>query len=94
MDKPAPIRISISEAATFFGVSQKTIRRAVTLHQIEYILVLGRYKLSFDSVLAWSQKTAYTRTKRDQNGLGRYVDRWQIPSLEQAEPPSTTPPSP
>lgn len=72
------IRLSVSEAARMFGVSQRTIRRAVTEGRITYVVVQGRYKLNFESVLKWSQETTTVRNKRDRQGIGQYVNQWKI----------------
>ncbi len=72
------IRISISEAAKLFGIDQKTIRRAIKRNEIRYIVVRGRYKLNFDSLLKWSQKRPAIRNKSNKYGLGQYVEKWKI----------------
>lgn len=72
------IRLSVSEAARMFGVSQRTIRRAITNQEITYVVVQGRYKLNFESLLKWSQDTTTVRNKRDMAGLGQYVVQWKI----------------
>jgi excisionase family DNA binding protein len=72
------IRLSVSEAAKLFGVSQRTIRRAISNQEITYIVVQGRYKIHFESLLKWSQQTTSTRNKRDQQGIGQYVAQWKI----------------
>ncbi|MFA4818481.1 MAG: excisionase family DNA-binding protein [Patescibacteria group bacterium] len=72
------IRISISEAGRLFGVSAKTIRQAIKLGQINYVVVRGRYKLNFESVLEWSQLSTRRRNILAQQGLGQYVDQWRI----------------
>lgn len=72
------IRLSVSEAARMFGVSQRTIRRAVADGHITYVVVQGRYKLNFESVLKWSQDTTTVRNKRDRQGIGQYVNQWKI----------------
>jgi len=72
------IRLSVSEAARMFGVSQRTIRRAITDGQISYVVVQGRYKLNFESLLKWSQDTTTVRNKRDKQGIGQYVNQWKI----------------
>lgn len=72
------IRLSVSEAARMFGVSQRTIRRAITDGQITYVVVQGRYKLNFESLLRWSQETTTVRNKRDRQGIGQYVNQWKI----------------
>jgi excisionase family DNA binding protein len=72
------IRISISEAGRLFGVSSKTIRQAIKNQQIKYVLVRGRYKLNFESVLKWSQSGTRRKNKLANEGLGQYVDKWKI----------------
>ncbi len=73
-----PLRLSISEAAKLFGVSDKTIRQAIKNGEVVYIVVRGRYKINFDSLLKWSQQTKRRQFHLNNNGLGRYVDRWKI----------------
>ncbi|MBU1038706.1 excisionase family DNA-binding protein [Patescibacteria group bacterium] len=72
------IRISISEAARLFGLNQKTIRQAIKLGHINYVVVRGRYKLNFASVLEWSQSSTRRRNIMAKNGLGSYVEQWKI----------------
>lgn len=72
------IRLSVSEAARLFGVSQRTIRRALAKQQISYVIVQGRYKINFESVLRWSQTTTTARNKRDRQGIGQFVEKWKI----------------
>jgi excisionase family DNA binding protein len=74
----AIIRLSVSEAARMFGVSQRTIRRAIVAQEVTYVVVQGRYKLNFESLLKWSQKTTTARNKRDRSGIGQYVAQWKI----------------
>ena len=74
----APIRISVSEASRLFGVSTKTIRQAIKLGQVTYVVVRGRYKLNFESMLAWSQASARRRHNLEQDGLGHFVEKWKI----------------
>ena len=72
------IRLSVSEAARLFGVSQRTVRRAIQTEQITYVVVQGRYKINFESLLRWSQETTTIRNKRDRQGMGQYVEQWKI----------------
>lgn len=72
------IKISVSEASRLFGVSTKTIRQAIRLSQVTYVVVQGRYKLNFESVLTWSQASARRRNISERSGLGQYVDKWKI----------------
>lgn len=72
------IRLSVSESARLFGVSPKTIRRALTEQKVTYVVVQGRYKINFESLLRWSQQTTTVRNKRDKQGIGQYVETWKI----------------
>ena len=72
------LRVSISEAASLFGVNQKTIRRAIASHELIYIVVRGRYKILFSSLVTWSQKKITVQHKRDAHGIGQWVDTWKI----------------
>ncbi|MBT4153712.1 MAG: helix-turn-helix domain-containing protein [Candidatus Magasanikbacteria bacterium] len=72
------IRLSISEAARLFGVSQQTIRRAIKAQEITYIVVGGRYKLNFESLVTWSQQKTTVKNKMNSKGIGQYVDQWKI----------------
>jgi excisionase family DNA binding protein len=72
------IRLSVSEAAKFFGVDQKTIRRAIKNDEIRYIVVRGRYRILFESLLKWSQSKTTIKNKLQNDGMGQYVDKWKI----------------
>lgn len=78
MKEDTPIRVSISQAGNLFGVTERTIRTALRRGELHYIIVRNRYKINFDSLLAWSQKSTRRRSKRDQTGIGRYVTTWRI----------------
>ncbi|OGL70380.1 hypothetical protein A3B32_00845 [Candidatus Uhrbacteria bacterium RIFCSPLOWO2_01_FULL_53_9] len=78
MPSNEPIRVSVSEAARLFGVSQRTVRRAIKDQEITYIVVQGRYKVNFESLVRWSQQRTTVRKKRDAQGIGQYVDQWKI----------------
>jgi len=72
------IRISVSEAARLFGVDQKTIRRAIKDQQLNYVVVRGRYRITFEGLLSWSQGRTAARNKLSSRGIGQYVDKWKI----------------
>jgi excisionase family DNA binding protein len=72
------IRVSISEAARLFGVNPQTIRRAIKSQEITYVVVAGRYKINFESLVKWSQEKTTVKNKSDQKGIGQYVDKWKI----------------
>ncbi len=72
------VRVSVSEAARLFGVSQRTIRRAIADQELTYIVVQGRYKINFEGLVKWSQQRATTRKKLATQGIGQFVDQWKI----------------
>jgi excisionase family DNA binding protein len=72
-----PIKLSISEAAALFGVTSKTIRRAIAQADISFDVVAGRYKLHFESLLRWSQERPKIRNKLEKYGIGQYVGSWR-----------------
>lgn len=72
------IRVSISEAAKLFGVNAQTIRRAIKSEDLSYVIVQGRYKISFESLLKWSQQHATINNKMESKGIGQYVEQWKI----------------
>ena len=74
----SPIRVSVSEAGKLFGLSTKTIRQAIKAGLISYVVVRGRYKLNFASVLTWSQASTRRRGNLDRAGLGQFVEKWRI----------------
>ena len=89
------IRVSISEAARLFGVNAQTIRRAIRSKEITYVVVSGRYKINFESLVRWSQQKHAIKKKSDQHGIGQYIDRWKISNtLYSPNPKSLKPPNP
>lgn len=72
------IRVSVSEAARLFGVSSKTIRQAIKSEELRYIVVNGRYKINFISLVEWSQKSTRRKNTLAQEGIGQYIDKWKI----------------
>jgi len=72
------IRLSVSEAAKLFGISTQTIRRAIAAQEVGYVVVQNRYKLSFESLVRWSQSTAHVRNKSNVRGIGQFVTQWRI----------------
>jgi DeoR/GlpR family transcriptional regulator of sugar metabolism len=68
----------VSEAARLFGVNPRTIRRAIQREEVRYIVVRGRYKLLFSSLVTWSQTQTTVRNKRDRHGIGQWVEQWKI----------------
>lgn len=78
VDQKEIIRVSISEAARLFGVNSQTIRRAIKDQELTYVIVAGRYKVNFESLVKWSQRKTTVRNKSEKYGIGQYVDKWKI----------------
>jgi len=84
MPQKQPIRITPSQAANLFGISEKTVRRAIKDGELRYIVVRGVYKINFDSLLKWSQTKVKVKNKFNNNGIGQYLDnepksnQWKI----------------
>lgn len=72
------VRVSISEAARLFGVSQQSIRRAIKNEEITYIVVAERYKINFESLVRWSQEKTHRKNRLEQAGIGQFVSKWKI----------------
>ncbi len=77
-DAKEMIRVSISEAARLFGVNGQTIRRAIKNQEITYVVVGGRYKINFESLIKWSQRKTTVRNKSNEHGIGQYIEKWKI----------------
>ena len=88
------IRLSVSEASRLFGVSQRTIRRAITAGEVTYVVVQGRYKINFESLLRWSQTSTTIRHKRDRQGIGQYVGQWKMKNKLYSPNPKVLEPEP
>ncbi|MDO8499707.1 MAG: hypothetical protein Q7S66_03530 [bacterium] len=86
------IRVSVSEGARLFGVNPLTIRRAIKDQEITYVVVSGRYKVNFESLVKWSQKHATIKHKLDSRGIGQFVDKWKIKNPLYSPNPKSLPP--
>jgi len=78
LDSKEIIRVSVSEAARLFGVNTQTIRRAIRAQEVTYVVVAGRYKLNFESLVKWSQLHTTLKNKLAKKGIGQFVDKWKI----------------
>ncbi|KPJ84805.1 hypothetical protein AMJ57_05395 [Parcubacteria bacterium SG8_24] len=72
------IRVSVSEASRLFGISTRTIRRALSEGELTYVVVRGRYKINFESLVKWSQARPTVRNKLAREGIGQFVGQWKI----------------
>lgn len=82
------IRLSVSESAKLFGVSTKTIRQALKNQELKYIIVKGRYKINFNSLVEWSQQSTRRFNLLKTQGLGQYVDQWKIRNRKYSPSPT------
>ncbi len=80
MASPAPLYLSVTEAAKFLGVSTRTIRRAISADAVTYVVVKDRYKITLDSLLSWAADTSTVERKLATVGFGMYVEKWRIPA--------------
>lgn len=88
------IRVSVSEAARLFGVNTQTVRRALRTQEVTYVVVAGRYKINFESLVKWSQRHTTLRNKLAKKGIGQFIDRWKIKNpLYSPNPKSVKPPA-
>jgi excisionase family DNA binding protein len=72
------IRLSVSEAAKLFGVSTQTVRRAIADQELHYVVVQNRYKISFESLVKWSQSSTRVKNKSNTMGIGQFVTQWRV----------------
>jgi len=72
------VRLTPSQAAQLFGVNERTVRRAIKSQELRYVVVRGRYKINFESLIKWSQKNLLRQTKFNRTGIGQYVEKWRI----------------
>lgn len=84
-----PVRVSVSEAARLFGVDPHTVRRAIKREDLRYIVVQGRYKINFESLVNWSQNRTSVKNKMEEKGIGQYVDKWKIKNKKFSPDPKT-----
>lgn len=87
------IRVSVSEAARLFGVNNQTIRRAIASQEVTYVVVSGRYKLNFESLVKWSQRHTTVKNKLAKKGIGQFIDRWKIKNPLYSPNPKSVKPS-
>ncbi len=88
------IRVSVSEAARLFGVNTQTVRRAIAAQEVTYVVVAGRYKLNFESLVKWSQRHTTVKNKLAKKGIGQFVDRWKIKNPLYSPNPKSIPTPP
>jgi len=85
------IRVSVSEAARLFGVNTQTVRRAIAASEVTYVVVAGRYKINFESLVKWSQVHTTVKNKLAHKGIGQFVDKWKIKNPLYSPNPKSVP---
>lgn len=83
------IRLTPAQAAQLFGINERTVRRAIKSQELRYVVVRGRYKINFESLIEWSQKNANRQIKLNKEGIGQYVDKWKIKNRLYSPNPET-----
>jgi len=69
--------LSVSQSAKICGVEQKTIRRAIKARNIIYVVADNRYTIEAGSLISWAHQSAKLRNKLNNDGLGKFVDKWK-----------------
>ncbi len=72
------IKLSPSQAARLFAISERSIRRAIKNKELPVMVYKARYQIDFYDLLLWSEKLPNRRRKRDEYGIGQFVGQWNI----------------
>ncbi len=72
------IKLSPSQAARLFAISERSIRRAIKNRELPVLVRNARYQIDFYDMLLWSEKLPNRRRKRDELGIGQFVKQWKI----------------
>jgi len=78
----APLWLSVSEAAKLGGVQNKTVRRAIQSNAVKFRIISNRYQIDLKSLIIYLHSNKKLNNKLLQNGLGQYVDKYNLPELE------------
>jgi hypothetical protein len=72
-----PIWLSISEAAKFSGVNNKTIRRAVQAQKIKYKIAKNKYYIELSSLIVYIYSKTKLVNKFNYSGFGQYIKEFK-----------------
>jgi len=72
-----PLWLSISEAAKFGGVQNKTIRRAIQGNLIKFKIIKNRYLVDISSLIIYLNSKRKLQNKFNDYGMGQYVEKWK-----------------
>ncbi len=70
--------LSIKDCETLSGISKVSIRKSIKEKEINYILEDGKYKISFKELLKWCYASTRRRNVFNNQGIGKYVNEWNI----------------
>lgn len=73
-----PIYVSPSIASKLIGISERSIRRAIKKHELPIVVKHSRYNINIHDLLLWSGSLPNRARKRDELGIGQYVEKWKI----------------
>lgn len=69
--------LTIKEAETLSGISTISIRKAIKLKEIDYILDNGKYKIDFNNLIKWCYSSTRRKNVFNTVGIGKYVNSWK-----------------
>ena len=72
------IKLSPSQASKLFAISERSIRRAIKNKDLPADVANSRYRIDFRDIFIWSEKLPNRQYKRDEIGIGQFVDTWKI----------------
>ena len=72
-----PIYLSPSIASKLFGISERSIRRAIKNNELPVLIQQARYKIDLKDILSWAEKMPNRIAKRDELGIGQFVEEWR-----------------
>jgi len=70
--------IPCRNTALLFGISERSIRRAIKNKELPAVVHQSRYKIDFEDIFRWSNKLPNRQRKRNEEGIGQFVAKWKI----------------
>lgn len=77
-DTAQELYLTIKECESLSGISSISIRKSIKTKEIDYLLENGKYKISLKSLIVWCYSSARRKNVFDEQGLGKYVDKWNF----------------
>lgn len=78
LERPNDLLLSIKDCETLSGISKVSIRKAIKEKEINYTLENGKYKISFKELLKWCYASTRRKNVFNNQGIGKYVNEWNI----------------